>query len=356
MDIEKLQLDIRCGSVILVVAMFASFLGISASRIEAAVPDPELNIQVGNGAKSPFKLGDKIDLAELEYLLDSTAVKLYPSDQIKPVENRGSDAVLVKNRPDASLLGATAESVFRELAREAVSHLEVERGTSFTLSWPEAQPAPVIVYYDFFDEYAFSSTSDEKVSEPNNIRRIRRGCGFIPVNQSEHQVLIDPASLNCQGGTLDKGILFSVEVERGGKISFGYVYMENKKTPNFGSDIGVALTLINRWDEGGGSSDGDPSNEEGFRSNTAGAGFYYSLSDLRNKRFRPLFNVLVLDMDPEIDFELGLGFGGLFKIQPDQETQVGFGIAGGIGYNLMVDEEDEAWYTFVGFTANFNTN
>jgi hypothetical protein len=124
--------------------------------------------------------------------------------------------------------------------------------------------------------------------------------------------------------------------------------MANRRAPATGDDVGVALTLVDRWKEEG---------AEGARAN-GGASFYYSLSNLKTSRVRLIGNVSVLDMDPNLDFELGIGLGVLFKVVPlarDGNT-TSFGIAAGVGYNLMVDHSENRPYTFIGFSMNFQQN
>jgi hypothetical protein len=66
---------------------------------------------------------------------------------------------------------------------------------------------------------------------------------------------------------------------------------------------------------------------------------------------RWIANVLAMDFDDEIDLELGIGTGVMFKLTEDQGKAPGFGLAAGVGYNFMVDESDEAWFSFLGLTV-----
>lgn len=67
-----------------------------------------------------------------------------------------------------------------------------------------------------------------------------------------------------------------------------------------------------------------------------------------------------LDMEDDLDFELGVGVGLLYRLGelPDpfdsSISKTGLGIVAGVGYNLMVDDSNAAWYTFIGFSANFS--
>ncbi|MCH9647736.1 MAG: hypothetical protein K0U98_05815 [Deltaproteobacteria bacterium] len=248
-----------------------------------------------------------------------------------------------------SLVGATAASVFDELGKEGVSYLQLPKGASVKITWLEGQEPLQVNYYDFLDEYTFPSLRSlaqrEAKNKGNKIREIRGSCGSLLPEVAKRQLSFSGTSLLCYGQSLDKGVLIQIRV--GNSDHHTYLYLQNARAPVFGAEIGIPLTLINRWD--------DDDKDEGFRQSSAGVGAYYSLTNLHTERWRGILKVSSLDMDSELDFELGVGLGLLFKIkQSFRDSNSGLGIAAGIGYNLMLADSRKAWYTFVGFTANFN--
>jgi hypothetical protein len=146
------------------------------------------------------------------------------------------------------------------------------------------------------------------------------------------------AKFDCSG-FVRQGALIELQVGQ----KFAYFVMNNKTGTQLGDDIGIALTLVDRWE-------GDDS--KGSRINN-GISFYYSISNLKTNWVRLIGNVSLLDADPTLDFETGLGLGLLFRTRPLTGT-ASFGLAGGVGYNLMIDDSAKRWYTFVGFSMNFN--
>lgn len=162
---------------------------------------------------------------------------------------------------------------------------------------------------------------------------------------TDNKLVLDMGSFNCPGFTRNGSL---IELKAGAQ--FAYFTMKNKVSPQVGDDMGIALTLVDRWRQR--DAEGKPF-REGARTNS-GMSFYYSVSNLKTNRLRLIGNVSLLDGDPEIDFETGLGVGLLFRTRPLIGEGTGFGLAAGVGYNLMLDEEDDRWYTFIGFSMNFN--
>ncbi len=160
---------------------------------------------------------------------------------------------------------------------------------------------------------------------------------------SDNELVIDLSDINCPGFILHS---VDVEIQADGKVA--EFKIPSKNSLDAGDNIGIALTLVDRWKE----TDADGNKvKHGSRAN-GGAGVYYSVSNLKNNHVSLIGNVSVLDSDPNIDFEVGLGFGLLFKFKRLGEDS-GFGLATGIGYNLMLDQAAERWYTFVGFSMDF---
>lgn len=162
-------------------------------------------------------------------------------------------------------------------------------------------------------------------------------------SSSGNELIFDVAGINCPGFILNE---LKVKVDAGGATATFTV--PNKNTPETGDNIGIQLTAIDRWEE----TDADGNEVRNGARVNGGAGVYYSISNLKNNHVGLIGNVSVLDHDPDLDFELGVGLGFLFKFQRLGEDN-GFGMAAGVGYNLMLDNDDERWYTFVGFSMDF---
>lgn len=173
---------------------------------------------------------------------------------------------------------------------------------------------------------------------------VGKQCASLPT-EVDGTLTLDMAKIDCPG-ILRNGAL--IEVRAGDRAV--YFVMNNRVAPQVGDDLGVALTLVDRWDEVDAEGKGI---DEGARTNS-GMSFYYSVSNLKTNFLRLIGNASLLDGDPEIDFEVGLGLGLLLRTQPLAGTGTGFGLAAGVGYNLMLDNPDQRWYTFVGLSVNFN--
>jgi hypothetical protein len=154
-------------------------------------------------------------------------------------------------------------------------------------------------------------------------------------------ITILPSSIRCaDGGPVDHGGLVEVAFD----LVTYRADIQNRNLPVFGSDLGIGLSVTDRLHD-----------EEGFRLDSATSG-YFSLSKLKTQRWRTIASLAVLDFDPDIDFELGVGFGLLFRtgISSTAQSPNGFSVAMGYGYNLMTHESSEAIYGFLGFGWNFN--
>lgn len=175
-------------------------------------------------------------------------------------------------------------------------------------------------------------------------QKIERACESLPAG-ADGTLTLDMAKLDCTG-FLRQGTL--IEVSDGSQAA--YFVMNNRVAPQVGDDIGIALTLVDRWDDQ--DVDGN-SIREGSRVNS-GTSFYYSVSNLKTDFLRLIGNASLLNGDPELDLEVGLGLGLLLRTRSMAGTGTGFGLAAGVGYNLMLDDPDQRWYTFVGLSVNFN--
>lgn len=170
-------------------------------------------------------------------------------------------------------------------------------------------------------------------------------CTQISAN-ADGTLALDMARIDCPG-FIRQGTL--IEVQSGGQAA--YFVMNNRIAPQRGDDMGIALTLIDRWKEK------DASGQEiskGARV-SSGVNVYYSLSNLKTNFVRLIGSASLLDADPAIDMEVGIGLGVLFRTPPlGGSDTAGVGVAAGVGYNLMLDDSDQRWYTFFGFSMNFN--
>jgi len=111
-----------------------------------------------------------------------------------------------------------------------------------------------------------------------------------------------------------------------------------------GEDQGIALTLVDRWQ-------GDQ--RKAFRVNQ-GVSYYFSATKVNEGRLRFVGSVNLLDFDDKEDFEVGLGVGFLIRELGNLKGQnSSLGLVGGVGLNLMTDDHDKAWYSFIGFSMNF---
>lgn len=207
-------------------------------------------------------------------------------------------------------------------------------------------PAPVTIFtLPNYEPVTFSAPAGVPLSA-RVWNKVRTGppqeCDPIAPS-SGNELIFDVADVNCPGFLLNE---LEVELDAGGaKATFT---VPNKNSVETGDNIGIQLTAVDRWEE----TDADGNNVRNGARVNGGAGIYYSISNLKNDHVGLIGNVSVLDQDPDLDFELGVGLGFLFKFQRLGEDN-GFGMAAGVGYNLMLDNPDERWYTFVGFSMDF---
>lgn len=155
-------------------------------------------------------------------------------------------------------------------------------------------------------------------------------------------IVVDPTETRCTlGGSISKSAAIVVRSQSGQVV----LLVPNRRAPFAGSDLGIGLTIVDRW------NDGDAFGE------INGVAGYYSLSKLRNRYSRLVAQVSFLDDDPEHQLEVGLGVGVLLRTTPsDGAASVGFALAVGVGKNLMLRGGEHPWFTFVGLTYNFETS
>jgi hypothetical protein len=181
----------------------------------------------------------------------------------------------------------------------------------------------------------------------------------LPAQEEDKEITFSLSTLDCEGRG-PKGVVIQV-IGSGGRQNF---YITSRWAPFLGSDVGVALTLVDRWKDPKVEQPKDPNNPDGetelvekkraFRVNP-GMSFYYSFSELLTERFRPIVGVNLVNFDDSDDtFEIGLSTGLIWKLTAIGKAETtGFAMAAGVGYNLMEDDHDARWYTFVGFSINF---
>ncbi|MCP4549718.1 MAG: hypothetical protein GY835_24950 [bacterium] len=147
-------------------------------------------------------------------------------------------------------------------------------------------------------------------------------------------------SRQCDNACKPEGIGYmSVEKD---ETPFRVAVLEHRKLAiNAGDDLGIALNIIQR----SGSTDG--------ARYFSGASFYASLTNLRSKKFRLIGVLSALDFREDVDFEAGLGIGLLYK---PSKRQPNFSVAASYGYNFMVADGEEPWFTMIGFGWNFGKN
>lgn len=218
-----------------------------------------------------------------------------------------------------------------DLAKLLPAAGELPNDKAVLLVWEEEQDALTARVWDF--KITTTTQGQIEVSEVVECPKV------LP--EEDNKLVLDMTKFACPVNPRHNAF---IEVKsQAGKVS--YFQMDNRSMPQTGDDVGVALTLVDRWKQEG---------PEGARVN-GGASFYYSLANLKTGRFRIIGNASVLDSDPELDFEMGIGLGILFKAVPlvRNGNTTSFGIAAGIGYNLMLDHSNQRPYTFFGFSMNF---
>jgi len=160
------------------------------------------------------------------------------------------------------------------------------------------------------------------------------------------QIRIDPAVLSCSDGSEGKkGGLVEIRLEKSGEVYAFVRTIPDTKNPllMMGSDFGFGLTLIDAW--------ADP---EGSRLHEGASG-YFALSKLRPDKYRVIAHLTLLDMMEDVDFELGVGVGLMYKPRPEQQTSNdGLAFALGVGHNVMRDDAEDGWYTFFGVNWNID--
>ena len=169
----------------------------------------------------------------------------------------------------------------------------------------------------------------------------------ITANEDDN---VRPVNVFCnEKGYLVNGGLVALLNEDGTYNALARI--PSRRAPVPGTDVGVALTIMKTNDSG-----------QGYKF-FEGATAYYSLTRLKTSSLRLVANLSALDMDPNKDFETGLGFGLLLRTPytAGAQDRMGFGVLIGGGYNFMLDarrdeegKEAEPWYWFVGFSWNFN--
>lgn len=164
---------------------------------------------------------------------------------------------------------------------------------------------------------------------------------FPPTSTKANELPIDLSTLNCPG-RLKGGAIIQLRRSTS-DTKYANLYIPNRKLAVHGSDMGIAMTLIDRWKE---------DDRKSFRL-TTGANFYYAIAKGGSEHFRPIASVNLLDFDDKQDFELGFGLGFLTTLTALKSGEKDLGLVYGVGYNLMVDDHSKAWYSFVGFSINF---
>lgn len=167
-------------------------------------------------------------------------------------------------------------------------------------------------------------------------------CTSLPIGTGT-SLLLSPSTWTCSDEKdLTSGGLVELQL---GDEEYAYLLVgESRVWPFAGSDMGIALTLVDRWK--------DPK-KEAFKSH-GGASTYVALSKLKSRHFRAIAHLALLDFDPDQDFEVGLGTGLMYKPTPSTDSGAGFSIALGVGYNLMVEDQPSRWYTFLGLGYNLD--
>lgn len=299
--------------------------------------EPEVRLEVGKEEKTKLLF---TEIGAFTGTAEADAVAPADPETIATMLSRGATAP-PNPRPDK-----TSSPYVLDIPGIAVRY--VRRNALLTISWSKDIEKIVIDFYDLIE-------SDGRLSNGY--------CGYLGIEPDATSLSFLPTGLRCArfggkgGPRLGKSVLLEVKVGTGCTVGpvvtasncqFSYIVLPNHKGTFLGESLGFAVSYLDVWDEG--TADG-VNRDEGFRANKAGAGFYYSLANIRTKRVRWITNVLALDFVEDIDLELGLGTGLAFKITDDEGSTPGFGISAGVGYNLMVDRSEQAWYTFVAMTV-----
>jgi hypothetical protein len=176
----------------------------------------------------------------------------------------------------------------------------------------------------------------------------------IPVQDKEKEISFSLGSLDCEGPRRRAVVIQVANADFSQVANF---YMAPRWAPNPGSDVGVALTLVDRWRDpvsGQDASGKDVRKRQGYFTST-GLNAYYAVGELWTAKFRPIIGVNLLNFDSdEKTVEMGISSGLLWKLSPlTSADSTGLGLAVGVGYNLMESDHTSRWYSFVGFSINF---
>lgn len=240
--------------------------------------------------------------------------------------------------PESSLVGAQ----FFELSPYRVAKVR----------WPKGLRVEVRLY----GEMKVGKVPEEKSRErakSEGARFFVADCGLVSAFEVEWT--FDPSDLLCQGDFVDGAAVIEIRVKAVAPLDDRAIYfrVKNRRFPFVGSDLGIALTLTQPL-----SAEDDL--DKGFEVND-GLSIYYAVSRLKSNRWRLITSLAALDHvrapageteDPE-DFELGLGFGAMFKSNGFLDSKTGMSLAAGAGYNFMVPDSEKRWYWFFGVGANF---
>lgn len=160
-------------------------------------------------------------------------------------------------------------------------------------------------------------------------------CDTIDVSEDT----IRPALVRCGDSYLVNGGVLALRTKNG---IYPLARVPNRKAPTWGTDAGIALTIVKGSDT-----------EEGYEF-FEGATAYYSIARL-GSFLRAMTSLAALDMSADQDFETGLGFGIMLRGPDAGEDNQGFSLLTGIGYNFMLDGADDPdpWYYYIGFGWNF---
>lgn len=169
---------------------------------------------------------------------------------------------------------------------------------------------------------------------------------------------LDAEALLCGKGNDTEGYITikkpdSTDGEAGTDEGVRIVELRKKKRLAFGEDMGIVLNIISgakRTDREGNLVLDDEGNkiDDGYRY-FEGVSFYSSIAGVYKERVTLIGMMSALDSRDDIDFEAGLSLGLLFK--PGKDRNFVFSISR--GYNFMVGDDGDPWYTIVGFGWNF---